>query len=560
MSRSSAFRPRANRDKGLSVYREDTSAQARSSSATLRPSPITAQSSAAQGSDPDSSSYSRRCTSVVHPTSITTPPGRSSTYTSHREGSSHGRMHNISPLTRTFDFRCQPGIDTALGVDGTESTTSTAAPSTVWDELDDLKSRIHRLELTGKLPPASGALGWRLSDERPATATTTVTTDSFSPTRNNRGQAAESGNLLSSPRESHPILHSALIKLKHATSADVYRALESVVYEAAELSALLGPNKSAALANGSGMTDRQLRRKADGVCRSLTELCLAIGEDSSHLRLPPSHSATSWSQMDGPSTPTIPKSYSGLSASRRSSIMGDSALPRSSSSPRVMSRLEERRSSLLNGSALPPLRTTTGTANGDSAMGRMSSLMLARNRRACTEEPEDGRASSLLRRRRAETVDPEDGRASAFLIQGRRKTVGEEGKEATLLRAPSRANVGTSLVRGPGRGDYVQELQSPPSQSSIGLPRRRLSRLAAPSGSSSAPARRYMERPAALEGDTVGDGTSNGAVDGPDAGPTPTSQLRTHTRASSLSSRRQKRDSIIYAAPTSATTPSGTYR
>lgn len=65
--------------------------------------------------------------------------------------------------------------------DGTESTMSTTAPSTVWDELDDLKSRIRKLELTGKLPSSSAAAMSSMAGERPRTATTTVTTVSSSP-------------------------------------------------------------------------------------------------------------------------------------------------------------------------------------------------------------------------------------------------------------------------------------------------------------------------------------------------------------------------------------------
>jgi len=73
--------------------------------------------------------------------------------------------------------------ETPRAAEGTESTVSTTAPSTVWDELEDLKSRIHRLELTGKLPATSGAAMSHASNERPATATTTVTTMSSSPKR-----------------------------------------------------------------------------------------------------------------------------------------------------------------------------------------------------------------------------------------------------------------------------------------------------------------------------------------------------------------------------------------
>lgn len=481
--------------------------------------------------------------------------GRSSTYKASVLGPGHSKAYNSSPLVRSFDFQNRPASELAQGVEGTESTASTTAPSTVWDELDDIKSRIHRLELTGKLPSTSGAAVSRLSDERPATATTTGTTMSLSPKRQGGGQSAEATSTTSPQREAHPLLHAALAKSKPFMSPDVYRALESAANDAIGLSAMMGapgqpgPISSGASTIGSGnnITDRQLRRKADGVCRSLTELCVALGEDAAPQPRSAQPTQSTFPQLDGPATPTIPKSHSGLPAPRRASIATEQTLPKINSSPRALSRFEERRNHLLNGTALPTPRASGSNTStpGDSNINRRSSLLIPRTRRAGTEEPEDGRNSSLLRTRRAGTEEPEEGRQTSLLIRNRRGTVGEEGEESRF-RAPSRANTDANMIRGQGR-DYVQEAQTPPSDG-----RRRLvstslhtSRLAAPSSSSPAPPRRYLERATPDR-----DATANRPVEEFGSRPPPLSQGIAHARANSLSARRQNRDSMISTATT----------
>lgn len=270
--------------------------------------------------------------------------------------------------------------DRPRAAEGTESTASTTAPSTVWDELDDLKSRIRKLELTGKLPPTSGAAMSQVSGERPPTATTTITTVSTSPKRG-RGISTSpvDSHCAGLPTcEIHPLLHSALAKLKPLLSEEVYRALEATASDALTIAAMMGnvgqpgpifSAQSVAGSNVSTVTDRQLRRKADSMCRSLTELCLALSEvNPRQLQL----------VLAG-------------GENKETSRTGD-ALIRAKPSPRALSRLEERRSSLLAASSLPTPRhstpetsTPTQTTN---MMGRRTSLFL-RNRRAGTEELED---------------------------------------------------------------------------------------------------------------------------------------------------------------------------
>ncbi|OAL73969.1 hypothetical protein A7D00_1997 [Trichophyton violaceum] len=176
--------------------------------------------------------------------------------------------------------------------DGTESTMSTTAPSTVWDELDDLKSRIRKLELTGKLPSSSAAAMSSMAGERPRTATTTVTTVSSSP--KHKQKASSNSPPVAPPipvdtdpsftvSQVHPLLHSALAKAKPVLTQEVYQALESTATDAINLSTALTSSmphtSSMSVVTSASSPDRVLRRKADGVCRGLTELCLALSED-----------------------------------------------------------------------------------------------------------------------------------------------------------------------------------------------------------------------------------------------------------------------------------------
>ena len=452
----------------------------------------------------------------------------------------HGRMFNSSPLApRSADVQKQDPHqgDANHGPEGTDSTTSTAAPSTVWDELDDLKSRIHRLELTGKLPPTSGAAISRASEERPPTANTNATTMSASPKRGpgsttHRTVAQEPDVTITPniPKESHPILHSALAKSKQFLSPDVYTALETAANDALNLSSMMGsagqpgPVSSAASSVGGGpiVTDRQLRRKTDSICRSLTELCLALSEKAAQ---------TNGQQLAPPraektpsSSPTVTKfTFTGFPEmpSIRSTIerppVADRGL-RLVTSPKTVSRLESRRNSaLLSANAMPsPRFPSSFTPSGSTVAspiepptpGRKSSLLLSRTRRAVTEEPEDARKAPMLRTRRAGTEEPEESseRKPSLLIRGRRSTIDREDEDVSHLRASSRAVTEVNGTQTRNR-EYTSQVPLPPSNNepstplgSSALPRRRLasstmnSRLAQPSAPSGITARRLIER------------------------------------------------------------------
>ncbi|PNP50990.1 hypothetical protein THARTR1_08611 [Trichoderma harzianum] len=535
---TSAYRSQLLRDKAASSRTAEDS-PSRSNGSGLRPSLMTPRTAGLQDQAAESS-YSRRRSSVVD--APTSNSARSSSHKSTVLVQTQNKTYNPSPLTRSFEIEeddDDDDDDPEAGnlAEGTESTTSTNAPSTVWDELDELKSRIHRLELTGKLPPTSAAALIKASEERPPTATTTVTTMSISPKKSAAGQQTDAGSSTSSQREAHSNLHSALTKIKTALSPEVYRALETAANDALALSSMMGtpgqpgPISGSASVVGGGVggpaiTDRQLRRRTDSVCRSLTELCIALGEGTASRPAPaiiPQVVTTQISpnqnhnaHLEPPRTPTMMNSKT-YSVSRRSSVAPPEQATQIITSPRAMSKFEERRNMILNGSLVTSPRNSASTpTTPNESIARRASLIVSRARRAVTEEPEDGRRSSALLRRRAAGDESDDGgRRTSFLVRNRRGTVGEED-EGSRFRAPSRA---ITEVSGGSRGatkEYLRvseraseraseaptplpeaDTPQPPSA----LSRRRFissntqpSRLTVPTTSSTPSTRKFLER------------------------------------------------------------------
>ncbi|KAM0346885.1 hypothetical protein ACHAPU_005225 [Fusarium lateritium] len=509
ISRMSTYRA-STREKAASAHPGEDAGRMRSSTSTMRPSPVTPRSIIFQEPSSENSQYSRRRPSVTE--NNANVQSRTPTYKFSGYGG-HNKTYNSSPLVKSFDFQHQSNVETNNGAEGTESTLSNTAPSTVWDELDDLKSRIHRLELTGKLPSTSGAAVSRLSDDRPPTATTTATTLSSSPKRHDKSHQHNDAisSTSSHHRESHSILQSALVKSKVLLDTQVYKALESAANDAMALASMMGtpgqpgPISSGASTVGSNatVTDRQLRRKAESVCRSLTELCLALGEDVTQTQRPrQSIEVPPLAVNEAPITPTINKTFSGF-AQRRQSIGRSEQNPVKEplTSPRTMSKFEERRLSILNGSSLPTSRMSSSIPSTpiEPMSSRRSSLQVSRSRRAGTEEPDDGRKSTLLlRTRRAGTEEPDEGRRTSLFVRNRRNTVGEDAEEEPRFQTPARARTDLNTIR------VVPQDQTPQQQSTdttSAIPRRRFvssnlgaSRLATPSVNTATPPRRYTER------------------------------------------------------------------
>ena len=257
----------------------------------------------------------------------------------------------------------QPNEDSASAESG--------AQDTVWDELDDLKSRIKKLELTGKLPPTSGAAVSNETSERPRTATTAPTTIDSSPKHEKQDKKPDpeaepdetpASNAVGSTAvtNSHPLLHAALAKAKPLLSPALYRSLEATAADALQLAALTGSSgpqgtaySAAAIINGVTVADRHVRRKADTMCRNLTDLCLALCEGK--------HEAASI--VSSPVTLHTPVKSSPTTRFPRNSLDPNDGLSRNSNRP--MSRLEARRVSILGSQAGSSLGNSPAASGGE---------------------------------------------------------------------------------------------------------------------------------------------------------------------------------------------------
>ncbi|KAK3055721.1 hypothetical protein LTR09_003642 [Extremus antarcticus] len=228
---------------------------------------------------------------------------------------------------------------------------------TVWDELDDLKSRIKRVERTGRLPLTSGGAVSGDSSERPRTATTAPTTIDSSPKHDKMENKQQQDSIAeqtasehvvggSTAKNIHPNLHAALARAKSLLSAPLYRSLEATAADALQLIAMTGSAgpqgtafSAAAIINGVTVSDRHVRRKTDTMCRNLTDLCIVLCEGK--------HEAPSVTAS--PVLLATPLSNSPSLRYTRSSLGPTDSLTRTNSRP--MSRLEARRTSMLGSQA-----------------------------------------------------------------------------------------------------------------------------------------------------------------------------------------------------------------
>lgn len=432
-----------------------------------------------------------------------------------RNGDGHARSSSIKqPSGLSKSFNASPSvpkngvsqqIPNGQSVEASESSNSTAAPSTVWDELDELKSRIHRLELTGKLPKTSSAAISRNPEDRPPTADTGATTLSGSPRR----AQTEVVSLASSQKKTQSSLRYILSKTKPFVSSDVYDAIEAAASDALSLSQLMGtagqsgPISSGASTIGQGgpstVTDRQLRKKADSICRSLTELCIALKEEdperkTTSVSRPQTRGTSRSGREEAPRSPNM-KVFKGSGPDEPLTSIEDYGSPRAI-------RLDKRATfNFTGGSGTTSMPTTRyassviGGGDDDHTMtGRQSSLVLARARRGVTEEPDDnGRKTTLLRTRRAASEEPEEqesSRRSSMVFAPRRVTtigrVSNIDEEPQMQsRAPSRAvtevsnartEVGNGLrINVPTRDTIARRaMLQEPASASAALPRPRL--------------------------------------------------------------------------------------
>ena len=169
--------------------------------------------------------------------------------------------------------------------DGLDSEVSTAATSTVWDELNELKSRMRKLESSG------GKSRYHSSAEpgdRPKTAATTANTFNSASRRSSNNDHLSP--TWSRPRplsqdltDSNPLLHSALRKARLVIERDVFNALEASASDALQMATLARAENSndassSLTTDTSTQSQKQILRKADNLCRSMTELCIVLCE------------------------------------------------------------------------------------------------------------------------------------------------------------------------------------------------------------------------------------------------------------------------------------------
>ena len=342
--------------------------------------------------------------------------------------SMNGQYKSSPYNARSSSIAEQNLVIQAPRAEGTESTVSTTAPSTVWDELDDMKSRIRKLELTGKLPQSSGAAIAGAFGERPPTATTTVTTVSSSPKhRRDKTISPEASTVRGRGVDNiHPLLHSALARSKPLINPNMYRILEATATDALNLAAMTGStggrawgtDSTASAAGSATAVDRQLRRKADSMCRSLTELCIALADDKAEAG-PPITNA-----RPGSRDATTLEQRSSAASEEPRYLRASTQEPEARSSSRIMSRLEARRSSLQAFTSATrressPIDagspTQTATPPVTNRFDRNSSALL---RRRPNEDEEhtpppassrlDRTSSVLLRPRHTPQDDPDD--------------------------------------------------------------------------------------------------------------------------------------------------------
>ncbi|KAH7392012.1 hypothetical protein DE146DRAFT_618246 [Phaeosphaeria sp. MPI-PUGE-AT-0046c] len=285
------------------------------------------------------------------PDALQTPPSR----TAYRP-SNLGHYSSSRDDTRTPQLEPAPP-EPSSHADGTESHGSTGPAASVWDELDELKTRIRRIEMGGKIPATSSAVISQATAERPRTANTSATTVSSSPNQPRKSNPSPSESTVDAHTTSrtHPLLREALVKVRQQTSPAVYRLLDATASEAltlAEMTGSAGPqgtlHSASSILGGANVSDRQVRRKADNICRSLTELCIAMCDAKPAIASPAVRSSTATLSR----RPSV--QINGDSPTIRQSIEPESNSVTNVSPSRAMHRIEARRTSLLyNGNGTP---------------------------------------------------------------------------------------------------------------------------------------------------------------------------------------------------------------
>jgi hypothetical protein len=359
-----------------------------------------------------------------------------------------------SPKTNRRSYQNDPKTDAADSV--------STAQSAVWDEMPELKSHVYRME-HGRAFHLSGGAGSNGSQERPRTATTTVTTISSSPKlpMGMKSGLISDSKLAQEAATIHPLLHQSLARCKPLINPNLYRSLERAASDALEMAVWArtsGPNgsiySSASAINGvSG--DRQLRRKADNLCRNITELCISLSEDNEQPNQRVSTSSfghrresRDYSSPAPTAAESIPKPYS-----RHMSLEPEE--PRSAPS-RALERVEARRVSLMSTSTPASSPRELAGPTFPSASQRGSYLELPKSSPITPSTSLLRSGTSLLRSRRAAAEDEEENRST--------RPVSRAATEVGLSMRKRNDRISTGLTLGRiADQDYVPQHSLPQS-------------------------------------------------------------------------------------------------
>ncbi|KAF3924091.1 hypothetical protein ABW21_db0200006 [Orbilia brochopaga] len=349
-----------------------------------------------------------------------------------------------SPISTLIESdRAQNAAQARLGIN--DDLQSTVSSGTVWDELDELKMRIKRLELTGTLPPASSSLSGigsgisNSSGERPRTGTTAATTVSNSPRHQNQqisevpaaAAAANAANAAAAPMvvasangpppTIHPVLHAALAKTKTVLPEHIIKALDALANDTLNLAEAVGSTGQSTMSINSALnspekqliTDRQIRRKVDNVCRSLTELCVSLADGRMPFEAPADQQTAvavpqqpliqtpqiQQQQLPPPSFPTraedpIERAVTAFDYRSPSAIghkIDREATVTPNSAARAHARFEARRASLLGAPSPQYISRQEASPSPQPGANRLShrNSMSLRTQRNSMQEPEE---------------------------------------------------------------------------------------------------------------------------------------------------------------------------
>jgi len=382
-----------------------------------------------------------------------------------RRRPSYGDALHIGSETQTMQSPNQPEDSYGSFLESSEAKHSSSgsasvdsdAADTVWDELDDLKSRIKKLEVTDKLPPISATALTTEQFDRPRTATTAPTTIDSSPKHEKLDQPElkvdqdslpappnpHAGHVVGGPDVAsiHPNLHGALAKAKTLLNPSLYRSLEATSADALQLAAMTGSAgpqgtaiTAAAIINGVTVSDRHVRRKADTMCRNLTDLVLALCEGKSD----------SASQMSSPMPSSLSAKVSPATRYARNSLSPNPDSGRTAGRP--LSRLEARRTSMLGSQSGSVIVNGSIESGEDMSASEQGSI---KTHPRIEEFRGTGRSLSRLQAARQRHID------------------GVEEDEDSTIRPPSRAMTDVGRLRTASNRNSLTPQASPSLRASL---------------------------------------------------------------------------------------------